>query len=62
MSVQNCKNCGTCTCTGIQLTRAKDGRECCSLCVKRLNQEIDFYLHTHPGVTIFDLKQKVRKR
>lgn len=52
-----CKNCGTCTCTGVTLMKARDGRECCSLCLSSVNNEINYTLASTPGLTIQDLKR-----
>ena len=52
----SCPNCGTCLCTGAVLTKSKDNKVCCSKCVVKKNQEIDLYLQSHPGLTLYDLK------
>ena len=59
-----CKNCGTCTCTGTQLMTAKDGTECCSICIKQVNENIQYTLVNNPGMSVWDLKRynKNKKR
>ena len=52
-----CKNCGTCTCTGVTLLKARNGKECCSACIQFVNQEINYVLASTPGLTIQDLKR-----
>lgn len=37
---QTCPNCGTCTCTGSYLVKATNGKQCCSVCVNIVNQQI----------------------
>lgn len=56
-----CPNCGTCTCTGAYLVKAKDGRTACSKCIPKVNAEIDEVLRITPNLTYHDLKRRNKK-
>jgi hypothetical protein len=37
----NCKNCGTCTCTGVTLTVASNGQPCCTKCLAKIEAHLN---------------------
>jgi hypothetical protein len=37
---KTCKNCGSCTCSGSQLTVASNGQECCTKCIGKIEDNL----------------------